>query len=333
MSIQFAARHRLYFASLASLLIASQRANAGGQTSAGNVPNAGQQGVKSLRGSPLSQTTSFGTAAPRRVKQLPTTAMSAAAAAPAQPQGERVPEQIETEDEQEGQVVFLVKWQGLDIPTWIAQADAATDARFVEVLAEWEQAKASGLAQGQEGESSGSDESGSESDEEADDGPSELERLGMEAAVRAAETGGSCATAAAAAAAAVRAGGGSKEDQASAASSAAAFVAVAQGLAPREAAVAAADAFDAAESAAEEAPPNDSDSAAAPAAAAAASASTSKRARDDGQAAAVAATTDSDAGSESAKKLARAQAPAGMSTEDEAAWLRTFEARFRSTLR
>ena len=74
--------------------------------------------------------------------------MSAAAAAPAQPQGERVPEQIETEDEQEGQVVFLVKWQGLDIPTWIAQDDAASDARFVEVLAEWEQAKASGAGPG-----------------------------------------------------------------------------------------------------------------------------------------------------------------------------------------
>lgn len=251
---------------------------------------------------------------------------------------ERVPEQIEAEDLEEGTVVLLVKWKGVDEPSWVPQADTER-AEFKDVVTEWESAKASGLAKGQDN-SSDSAESGSDTSDENGEGPSEIEQLGMQAAVRAAESGAGCAAAASAAAAAVRAGGGSKEEQASAASSAAAFVAVVQGLAPREAAAAAADAFDAAEGAFDAA----GETTAAPegpAAAAAAPRSTdaerSKRSRSDRDAGDDETVTSTSAAAAaapvgaSAKKLARVSDE--MSAEEEAVWVRTFEARFRSTLR
>ena len=243
----------------------------------------------------------------------------------------RVPEQIEAEDLQEGTVVLLVKWRGVEEPTWIPQRDA-TGEEFSDVVAEWESAKASGVAQAQ-GDSGESADSESDSSDEHGDGPSEMEQLGMEAAVQAAESGAGCAAAAATAAAAVRAGGGSKEEQASAASSAAAFVAVVQGLAPREAAAAAAEAFDAAEGAFDAA---DDETAAQEGTAA----GRSKRSRSDdsegdachGETAVVPSAPSATASaSTSAKRFAGARGE--MSTEEEAAWVRTFEARFRSTLR
>lgn len=249
---------------------------------------------------------------------------------------ERVPEQIEAEDFEEGTVVLLVKWKGVDEPSWVPQADTER-AEFSDVVTEWESAKAAGLATDQDN-SSDSAESRSDSSDENGEGPSEIEQLGMQAAVRAAESGAGCAAAASAAAAAVRAGGGSKEEQTSAASSAAAFVAVVQGLAPREAAAAAADAFDAAEgtfatSGETTAAPEG------PAAAAAAPRSTNaggpKRSRsdrdtDDDETATSASVAAAPVGA-SAKKLARVSDEMG--AEEEAVWVRTFEARFRSALR
>ena len=70
--------------------------------------------------------------------------------------GMRVPEQIETEDQaDDGKVIYLVKWQGVEKPGWATDAETASW-DWPLVLAEWEEAKASGAAEGQGGP--GSDE-------------------------------------------------------------------------------------------------------------------------------------------------------------------------------
>eukprot|EP01045_Picozoa_sp_COSAG04_P034463 COSAG04_NODE_7551_length_1109_cov_1.225743_1_plen_294_part_01 len=149
-------------------------------------------------------------------------AMSAAAAAPALPAA--APQQIEEEEERDGTTHFLVRWLPAEPaaaePSWVSAAQVVGRPEFEGVLQEWEVAKASGLAAAQEG-SSDDDGSGDDSGEEGgaaagggeEEGPDErLQELGMAAAVKAAESGGTCEEAALAAADSVRAAGGSEEE-------------------------------------------------------------------------------------------------------------------------
>lgn len=80
---------------------------------------------------------------------VPPHAAAAAAATAAAPTSHS-PQQIEMEDQTaDGVVVFLVKWEEVHEPSWI-EADAARDrADFALAIEEWENAKATGLAQGQ----------------------------------------------------------------------------------------------------------------------------------------------------------------------------------------
>ena len=89
-------------------------------------------------------------AAPAAEAAIPANAAEAAAATAAAPR-RTTPQQIETEDqtEEDGVVVFLVKWTGIDEPSWIEANAARQRADFAPALEEWEVAKASGLAQGQ----------------------------------------------------------------------------------------------------------------------------------------------------------------------------------------
>ena len=144
-------------------------------------------------------------------------AMSAAAAAPALPAA--APQQIEEEEERDGTTHFLVRWlpPAAASTSWVSAAQVVGRPEFEGVLQEWEVAKASGLAAAQEG-SSDDDVSGDDSGEDSaaageEEGPDErLQELGMAAAVKAAESGGSCEEAALAAADSVRAAGGSEEE-------------------------------------------------------------------------------------------------------------------------
>ena len=132
-------------------------------------------------------------------------------------------------------MAYLVAWNSgdggdggdgrLNKRTW--ETDVR-DSKFEEVLAEWQEAKASGGAR-QAGELESAEEEGGG-----------FVDIGMQATLEAVQGGADVAATAAAAAAAVQAAGGTEGDAMAAAGTAAAFAAAVRGLSPQEAGRAAA---------------------------------------------------------------------------------------------